>query len=180
MQLGGAPLPVPADPHAQVDQAGRLPGEIVSGFGVELAGYRLWQRPCQDRQPSSPRGKHRGGGGGLVVMVSGDPGVVEDEQPAGLAADRRRGGVRRQFRGRDAAQPAVGVVQQGDAGRAELRAGPAELLLPRTMQVSAGLVEGGRLPVRVAQDVHRRAVRRQPVDDGAQPETLIIGVRDHR
>ena len=38
VQQGGAPLPVPADPHAQVDHARRLPGEIAAGLGFELAG----------------------------------------------------------------------------------------------------------------------------------------------
>lgn len=180
VQLGGAPLPVPADPHAQVDHAWRLPGEVMAGLGSELAGHRLRQRPCQDRQPGALPGQHGGGGRGPVVRVAGDPGVVEDEQPAGVAVRCRRGGMGRQLIRSDLSQPAVGVVQQGDAGRAKLRAGLAEFLLPRTAQVGADLVEGGRLPVRVAQDVHRRAGRRQPVDHGAQAEALIIGVRDHR
>jgi hypothetical protein len=32
----------------------------------------------------------------------------------------------------------------------------------------------------VAQDVHRRAARHERVDDGSQPETLVVRVRDHR
>ena len=80
-----------------------LPGEVMAGLGFELAGHRLRQRPCQDREAGVLPGQHGGSGGGPVVRVAGDPGVVEDEQPAGLAAGRRRGGARRQLRGRDAA-----------------------------------------------------------------------------
>jgi len=98
---GGAPLAAPADPYAQVQLAGRLPGEVMAGLGFELAGHRLRQRPGQDRQAGVLPGQDGGGGGGPVVRVAGDPGLVEGEQPAGLAAGRRGDGVRRQLRGRD-------------------------------------------------------------------------------
>lgn len=53
MQQGRAPLPVPADPHAQVDHAGRLPGKTVPGLGSEPACHRLRQRPRKaDPEPS--------------------------------------------------------------------------------------------------------------------------------
>jgi hypothetical protein len=101
MHEGGAPLASPADPHAQVQLAGRLAGEVMASLGFELAGRRLRQRPGQDREAGLLRGQHRGSGGSPVDRVPGDPGVVEDEQPAGLAAGRRRGGVRRRLIRRD-------------------------------------------------------------------------------
>ena len=87
--------------HAQVDHARRLPGEIATGLGFELAGNRLRQRPCQDRQAGMLPGQHGRSGGGAVIRVPGDPGIVEGKQSAGPGARRRRGGVRRQIIGRD-------------------------------------------------------------------------------
>jgi hypothetical protein len=180
VQQGRAPLPAPADPDAQVDHRVGLAGESLAGFGPEPGGHGVGQRPGQDRQPGLPPGQHRGGGRGLVVGMPGDPGVVEDEQAADAAAGGCRGSVGRQLGRVCSGQLAVGVVQQGHAGRAELGSGLAEFCLPGAVQVGAGLVKRGRLPVRVAQDVDRRAARHQRVDDGAQPEALVVGVRDHR
>jgi hypothetical protein len=138
---GRAPLPAPADPDAQVNHRVGLARETLSGFGPELAGYGVGQGPGQDRQPGSPRGKHAGRRGGLVVRMPGDPGVVEDEQPGYPPVDSRCGGVGRYLGGLDVGEPAVRIVEQRHAGHAELGAGLAEFGLSGVMQVGAGLVE---------------------------------------
>ena len=80
---------------------GGCPAKSLPVSALELAGNRLRQCPCQDRQAGMLPGQHGGSGGGAVVRVPSDPGIVEGKQSAGPGARRRRGGVRRQIIGRD-------------------------------------------------------------------------------
>jgi len=74
----------PADADAQVYPIRRLAGEVLAGLGREPGGDGLGQHPGQHRQPGLPSGQHCGARGGLMVRVPDYPGVVEDEQAAGV------------------------------------------------------------------------------------------------
>jgi hypothetical protein len=84
-----------------------------------------------------------------------------------------------QFGRREAGQPAVGIAEQRDAGRAEFGRCLPQFLPPRPVQVRVRLVQRGRLAVRVTQDVHRRTRRGQLADHRAEAEALVVGMRDH-
>jgi hypothetical protein len=111
--------------------------------------------------------------------VPGDPGVVEDQHTAGADAGGGGRGVAGELAGRDAGQAAVRVVQQRDAGRPEFGGCLAQLGSAGLVQISLRLIERGRPAVGVAQDVHGSASRRELVDHRAQPEALVVRVRDH-
>ena len=111
--------------------------------------------------------------------MPGHPGVVEDEQPDGAGAGGGVCDVAGQLGRRDAGQAAVGVIQQGDTGRPEFGSRPAQFGFAHAVQIGVHLVQGGCPAVGEAQDVHGSTGRRELVDDRAQAEALIIGVRDH-
>ena len=94
-------------------------------------------------------------GGGPVVGMAGDAGVVEDQQPAGVIPGGQPGDMRGQLGRRHFGETAVGIVQQRDGGDAECRPGLPQFPGPLPGQVGAGLVQRGRLAAGVAQNMHR-------------------------
>ena len=90
MGEGGPALPGAVHPDAQVEAIGRLPGEGLTGLGAQPVGDGGGQGPGKDRQPGGYGGQDGRAGGRLVIWVTGDAGVVEDEQAVwlGLAAAR--------------------------------------------------------------------------------------------
>jgi len=61
-------------------------------------------------------GQHGGAGGRLVVWMTGDAGVVEDQHSICPVAGRQPHGMGGQLGRRDGREPTVGVAERGDAG----------------------------------------------------------------
>ena len=91
MHQGSAALPGPVHPDAQIDPARWLAREGPAGLGPEPVSDRVLQRPGQDGQAARWRGEQGGAGGGLVVGMAGDAGVVEDQQALGAESARPAG-----------------------------------------------------------------------------------------
>jgi hypothetical protein len=177
---GGPPLPGAVHPDAEVEAVGRLPGERLAGLGVQPVGDCCGQGPGKDRQAGGDCSQHGGAGGCLVVWVTGDAGVVEDEQAVWPVADSQPYGMGGQLRRRDAGEPIVGIAEQGNAGCGQLGAGVPQFRFAFGVQVGAVLVQRRRLAVGVAQDVRGSTCGRHVADDRAEPEGLVVGVRhDH-
>jgi hypothetical protein len=94
---GGPALPGAVHADAQVETAGRLPGERPAGLGARSAGDRRGQGPGKHRQPRGDGGLRSGAGRRPVIWVTGDAGVVEDEQAFRLVAGGQVGDVGGQF-----------------------------------------------------------------------------------
>ena len=69
--------------------------------------------------------------------MSGDAGVIEDEQAIWLVAGGQMADVGGQFSRQDGSEAAVGVVEQGDGGRGKLGAGLLQLRFAFPGQVCA-------------------------------------------
>jgi Family of unknown function (DUF6328) len=126
MQQRGLALPGPADPDGEVELPGRLAGERLAGLGPQAPGDAGGQRPGQHGQAERSGGPDGRGCGGPVVGMTGDAGVVEDEQPAGAVP----GGVRGQFGARHRGQVAIGIVKQGHGRDTQGRPGLPEFPCP--------------------------------------------------
>ena len=135
MGEGGPALPGAVHPDAEVEAVGRLPGEWLAGLGVQPVGDGGGQGPGKDGQPSGPGGQHGSAGGCLVIWVTGDAGVVDDEQAVWPVADGQLYGMGSQCCRLDGGEPAVGVAEQSDAGRCQLGAGVSQLHFAFGVQV---------------------------------------------
>ena len=92
-----------------------------------------------------------------MIRMTGDAGVVENQQAPGAGSHGQPGHLAGQLARRDLSKVAIGVIEQGDGGHPELGGGLAEFLLPGLVQYGVVRVQRGSLAMGEAQHMNSGA-----------------------
>ena len=172
-------LRLPADLNPQVNPVRWLAGERLAGLCAQLAGHRIRDGPGKYRHAKRPACEHGSRRGRPVIRMARDAGLVEDEQSVGPAPARRLEHAVRELGRGNGGHLTILITEQVSRYDSQLSSGLGKLSASGHVQVFASLVESRRLSMAIAQDVDRGACPRHLVDNRAEPERLIIRMRNH-
>ncbi len=181
--VGLAPV---ASNRGQLDGTGDLDVErpvAVQGnerrgeLGVEPGSDIGGDAPLQDGQPVPIGNAERGSGRCPMVGMTGDATGFEGEERHRVANvaldDLVDDGCR------DGTEATVAEVVEHDLADTKSVGGSGQLPEPDGSQIG-GRAERARFPLGQAENAHVSASGDEFGDDRAQPETLVVGVRDYR
>ncbi len=154
-------------------QRNELRGELDVQPGSDLGG----DAPLQDGQPVTVGNAERRSGSCPMVGMTGDATGFEREERhrvARIAFDDRINGVCR-----NGTEATVAEVVEHDITDTKSRRSSGQLPKPNCDEI-IGRAERARLPPGQAENAYVAAAGNEIGDHCAQPEALVVGVRDHR
>ncbi len=168
------------DGHREVDLGGLVADEVGVELLVELLGDVARESPGEHREAQRRRCLQRRLRCCRMIRVPRHSGGVEDDQALGRRRRGRGTNLAYENAAAHALEGAVWVVAELRRGQAQHRSRVLQLQRAQGPQVTADPMDRRRLALGQTQHGHRAAGVHQRVENGPQPERLIVGMGHHR